>query len=238
MIPPVEHTMTQMPIREAFRNLEASFETPGNRIKAILFDMDGVLIDARDWHYEALNLALSPFGLGIDRDAHLATFDGLPTRVKLDMLSKSRGLPRKLHGFVNAMKQKHTVDMVRQHCHPVFQHQYALSRLKDAGYKIAVCSNSIRQSLELMMQRAGLDRFLDVMLSNEDVANPKPDPEIYLAAMAKLGLTADQCLIVEDNEHGIRAARASGAHVLVVGDPGDVSYERLQSAIAGAKEAA
>jgi beta-phosphoglucomutase len=228
--------MTQMPVREALRTLETSFDT--NKIKAILFDMDGVLIDARAWHYEALNLALSPFGLGIDRDAHLATFDGLPTRVKLDMLSKSRGLPKKLHGFVNTMKQKYTVDMVRQHCHPVFQHQYALSRLKDAGYKIAVCSNSIRQSLELMMQRAGLDRFLDLMLSNEDVKNAKPDPEIYLTAMAKFGLTPGECLIVEDNEHGIRAARASGAHVLVVGDPGDVTHERLLSAIATTREAA
>jgi HAD superfamily hydrolase (TIGR01509 family) len=129
------------------------------------------------------------------------------------------------------MKQKYTVDMVRQRCHPVFQHQYALSQLKAAGYKLAVCSNSIRQSVELMMQRAGLDRFLDVMLSNEDVSKSKPDPEIYLTAMAKLGLAPEQCIIVEDNEHGIRAARASGAHVLVVGNPDDVTYERLSTAI-------
>ncbi|MDR3527151.1 MAG: HAD family phosphatase [Rhizomicrobium sp.] len=219
------------PIHETHRLLEESFGPRENGIKAILFDMDGVLIDARDWHYEALNLALSPFGLDIDRDAHLATFDGLPTRTKLDMLSKSRNLPRGLHSFVNTMKQKYTIDMVRQSCHPVFQHQYALSHLKAAGYKIAVCSNSIRQSLEQMMQRAGLDRFLDLMLSNEDVTKPKPDPEIYTTAITRLGLTPSECLIVEDNEHGIRAARASGAHVLVVGNPSDVTYERLMTSI-------
>ena len=230
--------MNAAPIRDQFRALEASFQPRRGKIEAILFDMDGVLIDARDWHYEALNLALTPFGLEIDRDAHLATYDGLPTRTKLDMLSKSRGLPRKLHGFVNAMKQKYTVDMVRQRCHPMFQHQYALSQLKTAGYKLAVCSNSIRQSLELMMQRAGLDRFLDVMVSNEDVVKPKPDPEMYLLAMSKLGLTPEQCIIVEDNEHGVRAARASGAQVLVVSNPDDVTYERLVSALTGAKEAA
>src|SRR5690242_9095767 len=143
--------MNTATVRDQLRTLETSFQPRRGKIEAILFDMDGVLIDARDWHYEALNLALSPFGLEIDRDAHLATYDGLPTRTKLDMLSKSRGLPRNLHGFVNTMKQKYTVDMVRQRCHPVFQHQYALSQLKTAGYKIAVCSNSIRQSLELMM---------------------------------------------------------------------------------------
>lgn len=230
--------MNAAPIRDQFRALEFSFQPRRGKIEAILFDMDGVLIDARDWHYEALNLALAPFGLEIDRDAHLATYDGLPTRTKLDMLSKSRGLPRKLHGFVNAMKQKYTVDMVRQRCHPMFQHQYALSQLKTAGYKLAVCSNSIRQSLELMMQRAGLDRFLDVMVSNEDVVKPKPDPEMYLLAMSKLGLTPEQCIIVEDNEHGVRAARASGAKVLVVSNPDDVTYERLLSALTGTKEAA
>jgi len=98
------------------------------------------------------------------------------------------------------MKQKHTVDMVRQHCHPVFQHQYALSRLKDAGYKLAVCSNSIRQSLELMMQRAGLDRFLDVMLSNEDVTNAKPDPEIYRDGPRAKDLLAEYERLRSENE--------------------------------------
>jgi HAD superfamily hydrolase (TIGR01509 family) len=223
--------MNMTPVQETLRMIEKSFGPTESGIKAVLFDMDGVLIDARDWHYEALNLALSPFGLEIDRDAHLATFDGLPTRTKLDMLTKSRALPQGLHGFINTMKQKYTVDMVRQRCHPVFQHQYALSRLKNAGYKLAVCSNSIRQSLELMMQRAGLDRFLDLMISNEDVSKPKPDPEMYVSAISKLGLTPAECLIVEDNEHGIRAARASGAHVMVVGDPNDVTHERLQAAI-------
>jgi HAD superfamily hydrolase (TIGR01509 family) len=238
MSPKMSMAMTAATVRDQLRTLEASFRPRSNKIEAVLFDMDGVLIDAREWHYEALNLALAPFGLEIDRDAHLATYDGLPTRTKLDILTKSRGLPRNLHGFVNKMKQKYTVDMVQQRCHPVFQHQYALSQLKAAGYRIAVCSNSIRQSLELMMQRAGLDRFIDVMLSNEDVAKPKPDPEMYLTAMSRLGLEPDQCIIVEDNEHGIRAAKASGARVLVVSNPDDVSYERILSAIASTGVAA
>ena len=200
--------------------------------------MDGVLIDAREWHYEALNHALAPFGLEIDRDAHLATYDGLPTRTKLEMLTKSRGLPRNLHGFVNKMKQKYTVDMVRQHCHPVFQHQYALSQLKAAGYRIAVCSNSIRQSLELMMQRAGLDRFIDVMLSNEDVTKAQARSGDVSDGHVQARARADQCIIVEDNEHGVRAAKASGARVLVVSNPDDVTYERIVSAIASSGEAA
>ena len=70
-------------------------------IKAIIFDMDGVLIDAKDWHYEALNKALHLFGFGINRYDHLTMYDGLPTKKKLDMLSVQNGLPKKLHYFIN-----------------------------------------------------------------------------------------------------------------------------------------
>src|SRR5579872_1178148 len=81
---------------------------PMAKIKLVLFDMDGVLIDAKDWHYEALNRALGHFGLTIGRDEHLTLYDGLPTRRKLEMLSKSRGLPAKLHRFINDLKQNYT----------------------------------------------------------------------------------------------------------------------------------
>lgn len=76
------------------------------KIKAILFDMDGVLIDAKEWHYEALNEALRLFGVEISRYDHLHTFDGLPTKVKLEMLGEQNFLPQELHSFINNVKQK------------------------------------------------------------------------------------------------------------------------------------
>lgn len=200
-------------------------------IKAVLFDMDGVLIDAKDWHYDALNHALEPFGVSIDRDAHLSTFDGLPTRKKLAILSQTRGLPSRLHEFINQLKQDCTLEITYARCRPVFNHRYALSRLKQDGMKIAVCSNSVRQSVETMMRLAGLSEYLDLMLSNEDVANAKPDPEIYTTAIEKFGVRPDEVLILEDNEYGIQAARASGAHLLEVGGVDDVTYDAIQNRI-------
>lgn len=200
-------------------------------IKGIIFDMDGVLIEAKDWHYDALNKALRLFGYEISRYDHLTTFDGLPTSKKLDMLSVQHGLPRELHGFINEMKQAYTMELVNGFCKPMFVHEYALSRLKAEGYKLAVASNSIRSTVEIMMQRASLDKYLDVMLSASDVTKPKPDPEIYLTAIAKLGLTPLECLIVEDNENGIRAARASGAHVLEVKEVHDVNHANISRRI-------
>lgn len=203
-----------------------------NMIKAILFDMDGVLIDAKDWHYEALNQALKHFGYRISRESHLSTFDGLPTRKKLQMLSKARGLPEQLHEFINALKQNYTLEISHKRCKPSFNHQYALSKLKTEGYKIAVCSNSVRQSVETMMKLSALEPYLDLLISNEDVPKGKPDPEMYVKAMSTLEVKPEECLILEDNDHGIQAAIASGGNLLKIGVPDDVTYQAIKARIA------
>ena len=205
-------------------------------IKAVLFDMDGVLIDAREWHYLALNRALQLFGKEISREDHLANFDGLPTRKKLERLSIDRGLPTELHEFINNLKQKHTFHIVNEHCHPNFRHEYALSRLKADGYKLALCSNSIRRSVDLMMELSNLKQYFDVTLSNEDVTHAKPHPEIYQLAMEKLGMKAENCLIVEDNDNGIKAATAAGAWLSRVGSPQEVTHDAIRHAIRKSEE--
>jgi len=197
------------------------------KIKAVLFDMDGVLIEAKDWHFEALNRALDLFGMPISRHDHETTFDGLPTSKKLEMLSVERGLPRELHRFLNEMKQKYTTEMIHTLCKPRFAQEQALSTLKARGYRLSVCSNSIRATVELMMQKANLSQYLENMVSNEDVSKSKPDPEMYVKSMNFFGLAPDECLIVEDNENGIKAARASGGHLLVVQDVAETNITNI-----------
>jgi beta-phosphoglucomutase len=202
-----------------------------NNIKAIIFDMDGVLIEAKDWHYEALNKALNFFGTEISRYEHLVTFDGLPTKKKLEILSKVQKLPKGLHKLINDLKQRFTTEIVYSKCKPVFYHQYALSNLKLDGYRLVVCSNSIRKSIEMMMERADLDKYLDFFLSNQDVVKGKPDPEMYLKAIEKLKLDPSECLILEDNDNGIKAALASGAHLLKINTVEDVTYFNIVNKI-------
>ncbi|OGI00909.1 MAG: HAD family hydrolase [Candidatus Melainabacteria bacterium RIFOXYA12_FULL_32_12] len=202
-----------------------------DQIKAIIFDMDGVLVDAKEWHYEALNKALNLFGFSISRYDHLVTYDGLPTRKKLEMLSMERGLPKGLHGFINRMKQVYTTEYIFNKCKPLFFHEYALSHLKNNGYRLAVASNSIRQTVDLMMEKSSLQQYLDFTLSNEDVSNSKPHPEIYQTAISKLRLDPQECLIVEDNENGIKAAKASGANLLVVKSVEDVNLTNIMNRI-------
>jgi len=201
------------------------------KIKAVLFDMDGVLVDAKEWHYEALNQALSLFGSPINREDHLNHYDGLPTSIKLKQLTMRGFVPEELHEFINELKQTYLNQIVYNNCKPVFSKQNAMSRLKQEGYKIAVCSNSIQSSINLMMQRSNLDTYIDLILSNQDVIKSKPDPEIYIKAINSFGLIAKECLILEDNQHGLEAAWASGANVLQIDDIRDTNYENIKAKI-------
>ena len=191
------------------------------KIEAVVFDMDGVLIDAKDWHYHALNRALEHFGYTISRSDHLSAFDALPTRKK----------PRGLHGFLNELKQQYTTDQVHTDCRPIFVHEYALSNLKALGYKLGLASNSVRNSVELMMEKSALRPYLDVMVSNEDVSKPKPDPDMYLTATRMLGVAPENTLVVEDNPNGIKAAEDAGCHLLVVHSIYDVRLDAILNAI-------
>ena len=138
--------------------------------------------------------------------------------------------------FINKVKQRYTFEIINAKCRPMFQHEYALSRLKHDGYKIAVCSNSVRATIEMMMNLSELSRYIDIILSNEDVANAKPDPEIYTSAMKKLSLAPEECIVIEDNPKGIAAGKASGAFVLPVAGVLDVNYLNISRAIAKFEE--
>jgi HAD superfamily hydrolase (TIGR01509 family) len=200
-------------------------------VRAVLFDLDGVLVDAKDWHYEAFNRALAGEGLKIEYAEHLAHYDGLPTRKKLERLTRHRGLDPALHQPLLALKQRYTVELIEAQCRPEPAARHALETLKLEGVFIGVCSNSIRSSVRRMLELSGIAHLFDIVLSNEDVMAPKPNPEVYLTAMAHLGVQPDETLILEDSEVGLTAARGSGAHILRIDQVSDVNLANIRSRI-------
>lgn len=191
-------------------------------IKAILFDMDGVLIDAREWHYDALNRALALFGYTITRQEHENFYDGLPTHVKLKKLTEEKWLPESLHTFINQMKQQYTVDAIYNNSVVDFSKQVMLKKLQNKGIKLACCSNSIRNSIEMMLNKAMILDYFDLILSNEDVKESKPSPQIYTLAMERLGVKPEETIVIEDSPHGIEAGTLSGAQVRKVANASEV----------------
>lgn len=205
-------------------------------VKAVIFDLDGVLVDATDWHYEALNRALALFGFTITRHEHLTSYNGLPTSKKLEMLSVDKSLPRGLHGCIGRIKQKYTREEILAHCAPVFEKEFMVRQLKREGYRLVVCSNAIRDSIKLMLTGSGIADYFELVLSNEDVARAKPDPEIYTLAIAQLGVSAKEVIVVEDSHHGILAAERAGTSVCRVRGFDQVNYDLVREFIRSTEE--
>ena len=155
-------------------------------MKLIIFDLDGVLVDARELHYEALNRALRSIDpkFIINRDEHLSTYDGLNTTKKLAMLTERKGLPVDKHTEVWTKKQQMTLDIINEFTYDE-RMRSILRSLKAEGYVLCVASNSIRETVKMMLLRKGLIEYIDFYFSNQDVKNPKPNPEMYLQCMIK-----------------------------------------------------
>ena len=196
--------------------------------KLIIFDLDGVLVEAKQIHYDTLNQALKEVGeqYAITEAEHLSTYDGLKTNQKLDMLTKAKGLPKDVHEQVWNRKQHLTIEAISQ-----LQTNHILvsvfKELRDRGYQLACASNSIRRSVLVMLSKIGLIEYMDLIISNEDVKNSKPHPEMYWKAMSMMGVLPEETLIVEDSPHGLLAASRSRANVLRVDNPHDLTLEKI-----------
>jgi len=202
-------------------------------IKLLIFDLDGVLVRAKEIHYEALNRALVDVDekYVIERDEHLSKYDGLPTRKKLARLTKEKGLPLDKHDHVWMLKQEKTIDVINDIVHRDERLCDVMRRLKKKGYIICCASNSIRETTKLMLIRSGLAEYIDFWYSNQDVIHPKPHAEMYLHCMIKAGVNPKETLIIEDSHIGRAAANNSGAYLCAVVDVEDVTYDKIINAI-------
>ena len=198
--------------------------------KLIIFDLDGVLIESRELHYQSLNEALRSIDSKyvITRDEHLSIYDGLNTTRKLKLLTESKGLPQEYHDMVWQRKQLATFDLIKQF--PVDDKLVDIfTKLKSAGYMIAVASNSIRETVKLSLLKIGIMEWVDYWVSNQDVDHPKPYPEMYWQCMTACKALPRDTLIVEDSHIGRQGALDSGAVLLAVEDSHDVTWEKINT---------
>jgi HAD superfamily hydrolase (TIGR01509 family) len=199
---------------------------------AFIFDLDGVLIDSKEIHFDALNLALSEIDSSyvISKEEQALAYEGLSTKAKLDILSYSKGLPKEFHNIIWEKKQIYSSKMFQ-----VFDKDQELVDLfkliKSFNIKIGVASNAIRETVVGSLKSLGVYEFVDYALSNEDVSNPKPNPEIYKTMMSLLGSSAEATIIFEDSEIGQAAAKASLAKLFPVTERKDINLFYISKAI-------
>ena len=197
-------------------------------IKAIIFDLDGVLVDTKQIHFEALNAALRKYKFEkISIDDHIKVFDGLPTNEKLKILQKKKNLPKKYFLKINKYKQKVTTEILKKN---IKKNDKIIHMMKNlhGKYKIAVATNAVNSTLKICLNKLGISKYVDFKLSNEDIVNPKPNPEIYLRIFIKFGIYPSEALIVEDSHYGREAAISSGAKLLPIKKIDELDLKKIK----------
>lgn len=194
-------------------------------MKAIVFDLDGVLFDSPDVHFDALNMSLLQHGLNkISEKDHINIYNGLSTNQKLSKL----GVSDNLRKAIQQTKQKITISLLKATIREDVRLYRFLNSLKNVGIKLACATNCVRESQLLILRLLGIIELFDVLLCNEDVENPKPSPDIYNKCILKLGFDGNDVVIVEDSPTGIAAAKASEAgNVITVKGPHDIHLKTL-----------
>ena len=207
--------------------------------KLIIFDLDGVLVEAKEIHFDSLNLALRDIDekFIISWEDHLKTYDGLKTYDKLNLLSKYKGLPldKSIFDKIFNRKQDYTLDAL-SNLGRNLKFISLFEQLKLNGYIIACCSNSVEKTVILSLTNLGIINYFDLILSNESVKYSKPHPEIYWKAMSYFGALPSDTLIVEDSPTGLTAAFKSGAKVLRVQNTNDFDFEKLNQSYNSGKQ--
>jgi HAD superfamily hydrolase (TIGR01509 family) len=196
--------------------------------KLIIFDLDGVLIESRELHYDALNDALRNIDKKyvIKREEHLSVYDGLSTTKKLELLTTNKDLPQKYYNQIWQDKQTATFDLIKEF--PISDKLISIFKeVKSRGYKIAIASNSIRETVKLALLSIGVMEYVDYYVSNEDVKRPKPYPEMYWKCMTEMYANPSSTIIIEDSHIGRLGAITSGANLLPVENTMDLTLEKV-----------
>jgi HAD superfamily hydrolase (TIGR01509 family) len=207
-----------------------------NKIKLILFDLDGVITDTKEIHYHALNNSISEIDSKyiITPQEHVSRYDGLKTLTKLEMLTKYKGLPTESHKQIYDKKQEYTLkEFVK--ITPDENILNIFKTLKDDGYLIGCCTNCIRRTALVALAKTGVIEYLDVVITNDDIKNPKPHPEIYWKAISMMGCLPEETLIIEDSPQGLLSATRSKASVLRVKNSKDMDLEKIYNIIKNTK---
>ncbi len=201
-------------------------------IKLVIFDLDGVLVDACEWHRLALNEALKDIGgYEISLEDHHREFNGIPTKIKLQKLVDRGIITSDQVAAIYELKQEKTVEVIKQQAQTRQEKIDMLKWLRQKSIRVACCTNSIRMTTTLMLEKTGIMELFDMITTNQDVEKPKPDPEGYLKTLRSFGAAPHEVLIIEDSPKGMEAAIASGCNVLRVDNPDSVNIKLIRENI-------
>ena len=198
--------------------------------------MDGTLVDSRAHHWRSWREALAAEGVVVTETQFAATFGQRNDRILESWLGE-RATPERIRSIGDAKEDRYRRLVAAEGLSPLAGAAEWVRALAASGWRQAVASSAPRLNVEVVLRVIGLERELAAIVSAEDVRHGKPDPEVFVAAAARLGVPAARCIVVEDAEHGIEAARRAGMRSVGLGGvAGDLTVRSLADLPADAFE--
>ena len=183
-------------------------------IRAILWDMDGVLVNSMEFHYQAYREVLSDFGRDLSREEYLGSLIGLRNYVILRRLLGD--LPQEEIERLMAAKEAAFRQRVEGNVEPLPGAAELVRRAHEAGVKQAIVSSTPCENIELVVDSLGLASMFDTLVGEEDAEHGKPDPEGFLVAAERLSVPPSDCVVIEDAPEGIAGGKAAGTRCIGV----------------------
>nr|WP_294789966.1 HAD family phosphatase [uncultured Mucilaginibacter sp.] len=181
---------------------------------AVIFDMDGTMVDNTPYHYRTWKVLFEKYGLGdLTSQTYYSEFSGVPV---FDTVQRLFGDSRDNTALQQLVKEKETVyqDLYTKHAVPVNGLVELLTELKQAGVKLAIASSASIHDINFVLDRIHVRDYFDVIVDGSQVIKGKPSPEIFLKTAEHLQTLPENCAVIEDSIAGIKAGNAAGMKVI------------------------
>ena len=189
-------------------------------IKAIIFDMDGVLVDSEPFNIEIEKRQFGLNHLSISEEEH-HQYMGVATDVMWREIAKRQSLSLPVETLIEQNKTESIHYFTELKEIPVMPGLVdLLEKLTLKNFPIAVASSSFPEIIELILQRTGLRKHFQVVVSSQEAGKSKPEPDVFLLAAKQLGINPQDCMVIEDSANGIKAAKAAGMRCIAFEGPG------------------
>jgi beta-phosphoglucomutase len=180
------------------------------KFKALLFDLDGTLVDSEHFHFNTWNELLAESNIQLEYSDFLKNYAGIPLPGNAKRLKELYEIESPLELLISK-KEDLTVERLKTSTINLMPYvQETLDFFKSKGLVMALVTASKRADVDEMFRKNGLDEYFSLLITRSDVINSKPDPESYNLAVERLGLQKSECLVFEDTLNGLRAAKAAG----------------------------
>ncbi len=177
-------------------------------VKAVIFDMDGVLVDSQPIHYKADMIALEKLGVSVSLE-QLQKYTGTSNPNRFARFKKDFGIAQSVEE-ITVLQESIIFDLIAKNdLQPIKGVKQLLDNLKLHSLNLAVASSSSHKFIDAVLTKINIKDYFDIIVSGEDLKNSKPAPDIFLATANKLNITPADCIVIEDSENGVLAAIAA-----------------------------